>query len=58
MLEIIYTAKCKHCKYFNVGSKYNRRKSECRQSPERPTPVHPNGGTVTLKAKACNKFEL
>ena len=48
-VEIIYDAKCKHCKHFSSKINNKRRKqSYCKLL----------GYWLTLKSKACEKFEL
>lgn len=54
ILEIQYSAKCKHCAHFEQGMR--KVKSKCVKND--PSNAHPNGGTVTAKALACDNFKL
>lgn len=48
VVEIIYDAKCKHCKHFDYKYKGKRKEYRCNITLEK----------LTLKSKICDKFEL
>lgn len=47
-VEIVYQAKCKHCKWFDYHYKGKRKQHKCNLTEE----------PLTLKSKPCDKFEL
>jgi len=46
--EIIYEAKCKHCKWFDYYYKGKRKQHKCNLTED----------ALTLKSKICDKFQL
>ena len=60
ILEIIYEAKCKHCKFFKYSSVL--RKNGTISKKHKAFCTNPKsdrlGQVETLKSKACNKLEL
>ena len=47
-VEIVYQAKCKHCKWFDYHHKGKRKQHKYNLTEE----------PLTLKSKPCDKFEL
>jgi hypothetical protein len=47
-VEMIFEARCKHCKHFDFYYKGKRKTHKCNLTEEQ----------LTLKSKICDKFEL
>lgn len=59
VIEIIYPAKCKDCKYFTQKVVGKKLVSRCaRLGTEDLQNTTPVGWSVTLKTKACKEFKL